>query len=373
MKYRLDELCDYIARGIAPKYSDGSSFCVLNQKCIRNNDVHFINSRRHNDVVKRVSPDKTIRLYDILVNSTGVGTAGRVAQLKTVPKDYSGITADSHITIIRPNPKRVYPEFLGYFLQNRQSYIETLAKGSTGQTEISRDSIANIEVDLPDLETQKKIVHILSSLDRKTKLNNQNNKTLKEIAEALFKKQFAVKIYGDKTISDYILPKRGKPLLSKDAREGSIPVVAGGLEPAAYHNQSNTMDPVITISASGANAGFTRLWGEKVWSSDSSYIDSSITDNIYFWYVLLKTRQKEIYDAQTGSAQAHIYPKHIGDMPIGFIDNEEIIEYNKRVKPLFEKIFKNEFENKTLLSLRDTILPKLLSGEINIDKVMFHE
>ena len=118
------------------------------------------------------------------------------------------------------------------------------------------------------------------------------------------------------TIGDYIIPKRGKNLLSKDAIYGNVPVVAGGLDPATYHNASNTTSPVLTISASGANSGFVRLWNMPVWSSDSSFIDSTMTDDVYFWYVMLKKRQKEVYDSQTGSAQPHIYPQHIAVMPV---------------------------------------------------------
>ena len=85
------------------------------------------------------------------------------------------------------------------------------------------------------------------------------------------------------TIGDYIKPKRGKNLLSKDAIYGDVPVVAGGLSPATYHNVSNTTAPVITISASGANAGYVNLWHIPVWSSDSSFIDYDMTKNVYFW------------------------------------------------------------------------------------------
>ena len=371
-EHTLGELCI----GSKGRYGIGASaepYGTTKYTYLRITDINDDGTLNTADLKSLNDPDAEKYLLspgDIVFARTGASTGRSYYYEGTIPN----MVFAGFLIKFTPDETKVYPRFLKYYCISNtyRNWINGAITGST-RGNINEQTLRNMPVVLPDLETQKKIVRILSSLDQKAKLNSQNNKTLNEIAEALFKKQFAAKIYGDKTISDYILPKRGKPLLSKDAREGSVPVVAGGLEPATYHNQSNTMDPVITISASGANAGFTRLWGEKVWSSDSSYIDSSITDNIYFWYVFLKTRQKEIYDAQTGSAQAHIYPKHIGDMSIGFIDNEKIIEYNKRVKPLFEKIFKNEFENKTLLSLRDTILPKLLSGEINIDKVMLHE
>lgn len=187
MKCKLEEVCSYIARGITPKYSDNSNFYVMNQKCIRNSTVSFVNSRQHDYTEKKVSTDKILHLYDILVNSTGVGTAGRVAQLKSIPDNYLGITVDSHVTIVRPDPKLIYPEYLGYFLQYKQPSIESLAKGSTGQTEISRSSIVSVEIDLPDLDTQKKIVRILSALDQKIELNNQQNEKLMETALSFYR------------------------------------------------------------------------------------------------------------------------------------------------------------------------------------------
>lgn len=170
----------------------------------------------------------------------------------------------------------------------------------------------------------------------------------------------------EKTIGDYITPKRGKNLLSKDAVPGIVPVVAGGLEPATYHNVANTIAPVLTISASGANSGFVRLWDVPVWSSDSSFIDSTMTPYVYFWYVMLKKRQKEIYDSQTGSAQPHIYPQHIAVMPIVELDGNVISSYTKQVTPFFRMIGENNEENKRLASIRDALLPRLMSGELDV-------
>ena len=175
--------------------------------------------------------------------------------------------------------------------------------------------------------------------------------------------------YGKKYIGDFIIPKRGKSLLSKNAIFGSIPVVAGGTEPTIYHNTPNTKPPVLAISASGANAGYVSLWNIPIWSSDSSYIDSSMTNDVYFWYSLLKKRQQEIFDTQTGSAQPHIYPKNIALMPIIDLDSNDIKKYTSNVTPIFEKIGKNKEENFYLKSLRDTLLPKLMSGEIDVSEI----
>lgn len=123
--------------------------------------------------------------------------------------------------------------------------------------------------------------------------NKRGNDNLEQQAQALFKSWFVDNaVIGDASVSDYFIPLRGKNLLTSDAKGGEVPVVAGGLTPSAYHNVANTKAPVITISASGANAGYVNLWGVPVWSADSSYIDSSVTPHIYFWYNLLKFNQK---------------------------------------------------------------------------------
>lgn len=201
------------------------------------------------------------------------------------------------------------------------------------------------------------------------KQRTKTNDNLQQQAQVIFDERFPNISNGSYTIGNYITPRRGKNLLSKNAVQGNVPVVAGGLEPSVYHNISNTKAPVLAISASGANAGYVSLWGIPIWASDSSYIDSSMTDNVYFWYVLLKKRQKEIFDAQTGSAQPHIYPQHIAEMPIKELETAKIQAFTATVTPVFEKIGKNLKENTQLGALRDMLLPKLLSGEIDVSAV----
>jgi len=195
------------------------------------------------------------------------------------------------------------------------------------------------------------------------------NKNLEQQAQAIFDNMFPNISNGSCTIADYIKPKRGQNLLSKNAILGDVPVIAGGLEPSTYHNVANTQSPVLAISASGANAGYVSLWNTPIWSSDSSFIDSSMTGNVYFWYVLLKKRQKEIFDAQTGSAQPHIYPQHISSMSIPSLDVEEVHSYTSIVTPIFEMMGQYKEENTILASTRDVLLPKLMSGELDVSDI----
>lgn len=272
---------------------------------------------------------------------------------------------NNHAHIIQTNDKCDI-NYLNYYLNSIDltGYIT-----GSAQPKLNQANLNNILLNLPNLKIQQKIVSILLLLDKKIKLNNATNNNLEQQAIAIFNNDFLHINNGNHFVGDYIKLKRGKNLLSKDAIKGNVPVVAGGLSPSTYHNIANTKAPVITISASGANAGYINLWHIPVWSSDSSFIDNDVTDNVYFWYVLLKQRQKEIYDAQTGSAQPHIYPKHIEALPINNFDNTLATIYNHKVKALFELIGKNLQENIYLSQLRDTLLPKLMSGEIDVSNV----
>lgn len=258
--------------------------------------------------------------------------------------------------------------FIYYLIKNSVRKLKAITHGSVFDT-ITRETFDNIEVSLPPLPVQKKIAGILKSLDDKIELNNKINNNLEKQAFAFFDNFFPNISDGSRTIGDYITPKRGRNLLSKDAVLGTVPVVAGGLEPATYHNTANTIAPVLTISASGANAGFVNLWHKSVWSSDSSFIDTSMTKDIYFWFVMLKKRQKEIFDAQTGSAQPHIYPQHIAVMPISDLNFDDVRNYTSIITPIFEMIGHNKAENIRLTDLRDTLLPRLMSGELDVTDV----
>lgn len=247
-------------------------------------------------------------------------------------------------------------KYVYYFLKKVGSQINSISSGTVFSS-INKKELADVKILIPDsLKDQEYIGTRLALLDKKIELNNQINDNLLELANSMFKKYF--NHTGTTRLSTYFLPKRGKNLLKRNVIPGDVPVVAGGLKPATYHNDSNTKSPVITISASGANAGFVQIWGKEVWSSDSSYIDSSITPNIYFWYLFLKNKQDVIFDSQSGSAQPHIYPKHIGNLIVPNIDSTKIQQFNSLVSPLFKKYFNNQEINNNLEKIKKSLLSK---------------
>jgi type I restriction enzyme S subunit len=183
----LSALCSYLNRGAAPAYTETGGLLVLNQKCVRDQRVTFDLARRTDSERKPVADERLLRPLDILVNSTGVGTLGRVAQVRELPEP---ATFDSHVTVIRPDPREVDPLYLGMAIRSIESDIEKLGEGSTGQTELARDRLGAFTVHVPSREEQQAIAHILGTLDDKIELNRRMNETLEAMARALFKSWF---------------------------------------------------------------------------------------------------------------------------------------------------------------------------------------
>lgn len=154
---KLGDLCHLIKRGITPKYSDDSPRLVINQRCIRNGGVDLSAARQHDT---KAPAEKIIQHADALINSTGVGTLGRVSIVEFEPDN---LTCDTHVTICRANPKKVNPYFLACTVARLQQHFENLAVGSTGQTELGREEIAKVKILLPPEDLQTEFAKRISS------------------------------------------------------------------------------------------------------------------------------------------------------------------------------------------------------------------
>ena len=169
---KLSEVTKLIKRGITPKYSENSGALVINQRCIRDFEVNLENARLHDLEKKSIPEDKKIKQFDVLVNSTGVGTLGRVAQFINEPDEST--TVDSHVTIIRLNSELIEDEFFGIAMYNLQNTIELLGKGSSGQTELSAGSLAELIIRYPaKKEVQREIINTIKS-EKQTVQQNKN-------------------------------------------------------------------------------------------------------------------------------------------------------------------------------------------------------
>ncbi|EKB1972349.1 restriction endonuclease subunit S [Vibrio parahaemolyticus] len=167
----LEKCTSYLSRGLAPKYTEENGCLVLNQKCIRNSAINFELARRHDFTKKKTLDERYLKLNDVVVNSTGQGTLGRVAVVKYLPER---VIVDTHVTILRPN-KELIPSYFWFNICSRETEIENLAEGSTGQTELKRDYLYELSILKPSETVQREfdrlvqpILHKLILIEKKT-------------------------------------------------------------------------------------------------------------------------------------------------------------------------------------------------------------
>lgn len=285
--------------------------------------------------------------------------------------------------LIRPDKKKVCPQFLAYYILAPKQQYELLgtANGAT-VAHVNIPIIRNMPVNIPKIEIQERIAEILSSYDDLIENNKKQIKLLEEAAECLYREWFVdlhfpgcedVKIVDgvpkgwlDGTVGNIALFKRGKTITKAQIHKGNVPVVAGGLEPAYYHNVANTVAPVITISGSGANAGFARLYNVDVFASDCSFVDSQTTPYLFWVYCFIKDSKAKLDSLQKGAAQPHVYAKDINALKI-YIPTDDILDrFCKVVAPYFGKIKNLQRQNDLLLQARDRLLPRLMSVEVEV-------
>jgi type I restriction enzyme, S subunit len=187
-KQKLGELCEKISRGISPKYTEKNGVIVLNQKCIRDHQINFDLSRKHDETNKNMNFEKLIQYGDVLVNSTGEGTLGRVAQVRELPAQK--VTVDSHISIVRPLKNKFFNDFFGWAMIYIESEIEKSGTGASGQTELARTILENnFSIAYPDShDEQRRIVatldHTFSIIAKAKTKAEQNLKNAKELFES---------------------------------------------------------------------------------------------------------------------------------------------------------------------------------------------
>lgn len=257
--------------------------------------------------------------------------------------------------------EKLLPEYLMMWFKRPEfdRYARFHSHGSAREV-FDWSEMCDVLLPIPSIEQQREIVLEYETISKRIKLNEQIIKNLEATAQTLYHKMFVEGIDKENiTIGCIIIPKKGRNIVRENCKKGEIPVVAGGIEPSCYHNESNTEFPVITISASGANAGYVSFYNQKIWASDCSYIDKSMYQYIYYMFVTLKINQERIFAMQEGTGQPHIYPEHIANLIIQKSTNKQIEEYNKYAETIFSHISTIKQENKKLTELQSLLLAKM--------------
>lgn len=309
---------------------------------------------------------------DILI--TIVGSLGRCAILK----NYNGnFTFQRSVAIIRFNKTRIIPKFAYYQIQTNTFQKELARRESKGaQGGVYLGELAKIQLSVPDLETQQKIVQILDTWNNaidviKIRLVQEDN-LMKYLYAALlsgYKTTGKSNEYVDVELSKVANIERGKTLTAKEIIPGDIPVIAGGIDSPYNHNQY-THENVITVSASGANAGYVDYRHGKIWASDCNVIygKEGISDTMYIfsWLVLL---QKLIYQLQTGGAQPHVHAKDLAKLKISLPPLEIQQDIVMRLSTQAAKISRLEEYRDNLQNQYKYLLNHLISGDFDLTNI----
>lgn len=421
----LSSLCVYLNRGAAPAYTDTGGILVLNQKCVRDQRVDFTLARRTDSQRKPVAADRVVQPFDILVNSTGVGTLGRVAQVRTLPEM---ATVDSHVTLVRPDPRAIDPLYLGLAIRCFESEIEAFGEGSTGQTELSRARLGTFLIPMPtSLEEQRTIAHILGTLDDKIELNRKQNETLEAMARALFKAWFVdfepvrAKMEGRWQRGQSLpgLPAHLYDLFPDRLVESELGEIPEGWEsvPAGKLIEFNPSEPLrkgidapyiemasLPTAGSWPEPPVLRAFGSGMRFRNGDTLLARITpclengktafiqclpDNTVGWgsteYIVLRSKPPVPNEFAYLLARDNAFREHAirsmtgtsgrqraqADSVAGFkitVPFEPSVwgAFEKAIASMFINIKANAEATATLTQLCDTLLPKLISGELRV-------
>ena len=319
-------------------------------------------------------------------------TRGNVSILK------SEMTTNQACCNIVIDNKKADFEYVYYFLKTQYLNLRSLSSGV--RKNLNSNDIKEFEIRLPeDILTQQKIAKVLSDLDAKIELNTKINAELEAMAKTLYDYWFVqfdfpfvtssgvekpYKTSGGKmvwneelkreipegwevkTIDEYAEVKKGELITAKDSEEGEIKVVAAGVSYSYNHSKANRKINTITISGSGANAGFINFWREPIFASDCITVRGNTDTETLMLLQYLKFIQVHILSQATGSAQPHVYPSDIKRLNYIIPPKELIENFGIITIPMNDKIANNLKQNQQLASLRDWLLPMLMNGQVRV-------
>ncbi|MDP1814620.1 MAG: restriction endonuclease subunit S [Leadbetterella sp.] len=403
----------FSTKGITPNYVESSSILVLNQKCIRNGTINY-SFAQFTDDTKQIQQSKFVQKGDILVNSTGTGTAGRCAFVSDLPENHK-LTVDSHILILRCN-SFFEAQCLSYSLFSFEKTLMSFMTGSSGQSELDKVVLMNLKTKIPkDEETQQKIASVLSALDSKIELNNRINAEFEAMAKTMYDYWFVQFDFPDKNGKPY-KTSGGKMFwneeLKREIPEGwevnkiehilrtslggtpsttvkeywdlgkicwlnsgeiaNFPIIDSELKitDAAIKNSATNLLPKGSVMLSITRHLRPSILGVDACANQSVvgiYEKGDIKS--YFLYPYLKNEIPRLMAMRSGAQQPHINKEVVDESLILTppLKSGILKQYNNHVGCYYDLIINNAFQNQKLTELRDWLLPMLLNGQIMVN------
>lgn len=397
---KLGDMCRF-QNGYAFKssqFTNNGNIKIIKIKEIKEGKIIFFDDSAsvfYNDKYKKYQVEND----DILVALTGDPVArpnpaswvGRIAIFKGSEK----ALINQRVAKFLPNKTVLFPLFIYYFFRDFNNFynLAKQATGSASQANISTDMLENTEILLPPLDVQKKIAGVLGALDDKIELNNKINQNLEAQAQALFKSWFVdFEPFGSKMPSDWKIgnlldiatylnglamqkfrPKNNEkslPVLKiKELRQGFCDSSSERCT-ASVKQDYIIKDGDIIFSWSGSL--LVDLWcGGDCGLNQHLFKVSSSNYNKWFYYMWTKhyLDKFSFIAADKATTMGHIKREDLERAKVILPSTQDYKKMNNIQEPLLDKIIANRIQNRKITELRDTLLPKLMSGEISVDDV----
>lgn len=316
---------------------------------------------------------------------------GKVSKVNILTKDEVGFGSTEYI-VLRAIPNVSDPDFIYYLTISdlvRAPAIKSMV-GSSGRQRVQQNVLETLELPLPPYDEQKKIAAILSALDEKIAINREINDNLQQQLFSLYENMAmtspCLKEHALSNLCDfqegYVNPPQTHPeyfdgevkwLRAVDINESFIIETSRTLTKAGFESAKKSAllfkPNTIAISKSGTIGRLGIIADYMCGNRAVINIAPNDTSMLAFIYCFLKNKQKEFPDMAVGSVQKNLYVSLLEPLTVFMPDDELLTEFNAVGNSILNKIYNNCIENTELANLRDTLLPKFMSGEIDVSAV----
>ncbi|EGE7940808.1 TPA: restriction endonuclease subunit S [Escherichia coli] len=327
-KNSLDSLFEFKNGLNTEKEQYGNGYKFVNVMDVFRNDI-----LTESKIIGRVQvTDKQLEGYqlkygDVLFNRTSE-TFDEIA-IAAIYLDNAIATFGGFVIRARPKGNQIDPAYSVFLFQSKsyRSQVVKLGQGAI-RANIGQKDLARVCILVPPLAEQKKIAQILSTWDKAISVTEKLLTNSQQQKKALMQQLLSGKKrlldengvrfsreWQKGSLSVFCNIAKGKALSASELVSGHYPVIAGG-KSSPYSHFNYTHENVVTVSASGAYAGYVSYHKCKIWASDCSVISAKEENLIQYFYQLLLSMQGKIYSLQSGGAQPHIYPKDLDSISI---------------------------------------------------------
>ena len=380
---KFKDICTKIGSGATPK-GGKEAYCEEGISLIRSQNVlDFAFSADGlafiNDLQAEKLKNVIVEEGDVLLNITG----DSVARACMVDKKYLPARVNQHVCIVRADLQKAVPSYLLYFLQLNKEYLLQLAAGGATRNALTKEMINNLELELPSIEDQQKITAILDDIQARMDCNNAINENLEQQAKALYQQMFI-----ENTCPDWI--------------EGSLRDIADITMGQSPSGSSYNEDGIGTIFFQGRAEFSFRFPTIRLYTTEPkrmayandilmsvrapvgdlniahtdccigrglAAIHSKTNHQSFVLYTMFSLRkQLDVFNGE-GTVFGSINRNSLNDMPILIPSDETIEEFEKIVAPMDAAIRNNYDEICRLQAVRDSLLPRLMSGELDVSSL----